>query len=113
MRRVVVPLVVLPLLAGCGTVANKMESAKVAVGSPSYVTRCVDLMKRAYPDSGDFQVTDQHFSTTMTTSTVTVQAVRPDVPANSGMRDVGAECRFDHGVIVEFHWTTNPLGKLG
>jgi hypothetical protein len=112
MRRLVVSLVGLALLAGCGAVENKVQNAKVDIGSPSYVTRCVDLMKRAYPDSGDFQVTDQHFSTTMTTSTVTVQAMRPDVPANSGMRDVGAECRFDHGVIVEFHWTKNPLGNL-
>ncbi len=29
------------------------------------------------------------------------------------MHDVGAECRFDNGVIVEFHWTKNPLGKMG
>ncbi|HUZ71785.1 MAG TPA: hypothetical protein VMU87_02260, partial [Stellaceae bacterium] len=64
------------LLADCGTVENKVENAKLAVGAPSYVSRCVDLMKRAYPD-GEFQITDQHFSTTMTTSTVTVQAVRP------------------------------------
>ena len=105
-------MVAVLLLAGCGSVENKVAKAKVDIGSPSYVSRCVDLMHRALPDT-DFKVTDQHFSTTMRTSVVTVQAVRPDVPANSAMHDVGAECRFDNGVIVEFHWTKNPLGKMG
>ena len=112
MRTSVAGICCLLLLAGCSAVENKVENAKVAIGSPSYVNRCVDLMHRAYPDT-DFRVTDQHFSTTMNTSTVTVQAVRPDVAANSSMRDVGAECRFDHGVITDFHWTKNPLGKMG
>lgn len=100
------------LLSGCGAVGDKVENTQLAVGSPSYVNRCVDLMHRAFPGT-DFDVTDQHFSTTVTNSVVTVQAVRPDVPASSGMRDIGAECRFDHGVIVDFHWTKNPMGRLG
>jgi hypothetical protein len=111
-RKLVVSLVGLGLLAGCSAVETKVENAKLTVGSPSYVSRCVDLMHRALPDT-DFHVTDQHFSTTLTTSTVTVRAVRPSVPADSAMHDVGAECRFDNGVIVEFHWTKNPLGKMG
>jgi len=110
-HRLIVPVLALGLLAGCSTIENKVEDTKLAVGSPSYISRCVDLMHRALPDT-DFNVTDQHFSTTMTTSTVTVQAVRPDVAANSAMRDIGAECHFDHGVIVDFHWTKNPLGNL-
>ncbi|HUZ31393.1 MAG TPA: hypothetical protein VMV19_04700 [Xanthobacteraceae bacterium] len=96
------------IISPCSSVENKVENAKLAVGSPSYVSRCVDLMHRAYPDS-DFQVTNQHFSTGISTSVVTVQAVRPEVPANSGTGKVGAECRFDHGVIVEFRWTKSPL----
>jgi len=108
MRHVVAAAAGLLLLAGCSSVENKVENAKLAVGSPSYVSRCVDLMHRAYPDS-DFQVTNQHFSTGISTSVVTVQAVRPEVPANSGTGKVGAECRFDHGVIVEFRWTKSPL----
>ena len=112
MRKLVVSVVGLGLLAGCSAVETKVENAKLAVGSPSYVSRCVDLMHRAFPGT-EFRVTGQHFSTTMTTSTVTVQAVRPDLPASSATRDVGAECRFDNGVIVEFHWTKNPLGTMG
>ena len=103
---------VLWLVSVCSTVETKVENAKLAVGSPSYVSRCVDLMHRAIPGT-EFRDTGQHFSTTMTTSTVTVQAVRPDLPASSATRDVGAECRFDNGVIVEFHWTKNPLGTMG
>lgn len=110
MRRLVVPVLALGLLAGCSAVENKVADTKVAVGSPSYISRCVDLMHRALPHA-DFDVTDQHFSTTtMTTSVATVQAVRPDVASNSSLRDIGAECRFDHGVIVDFHWTKTPLG---
>lgn len=111
-HRLIVPVLTLALglLAGCGAVEDKVEDAKLAVGSPSYISRCVDLMHRALPDT-DFNVTDQHSSTTMTTSVVTVQAARPDVAANSGMHDVAAECHFDHGVIVDFHWTKNPLGE--
>lgn len=112
MRPILAGICGLLLLSGCGAVEDKVQNAQLAVGSPSYVSRCVDLMHRALPDT-DFNVTDQHFSTEMTTSVVTVQAMRPDVPANSGMRDIGAECRFDHGVIVDFHWTKNPLGRAG
>ena len=110
-RRLIVPVLTLGLLTDCSTVESKVDDAKLAIGSSSYISRCVDLMHRALPDT-DFNVTDQHFSTTMNTSVVTVQAIRPDVPANSGMRNVGAECHFDHGVIVDFHWTKNPLGKV-
>lgn len=112
MRPVLAGICGLLLLSGCGAVEDKVENAQLAVGSPSYVNRCVDLMHRAFPGT-DFDVTDQHFSTTTANSVVTVQAVRPDVPANSGMRDIGAECRFDHGVIVDFHWTKSPMGRLG
>ncbi|HEV2163167.1 MAG TPA: hypothetical protein VGR52_13180 [Stellaceae bacterium] len=112
MRSILAAICVLLLLSGCGAVGDKVENAQLAVGSPSYVDRCVDLMHRAFPGT-DFDVTDQHFSTIMANSVVTVQAVRPDVPANSGMRDIGAECRFDHGVIVDFHWTKNPMGRAG
>lgn len=112
MRQILAAICVLLLLSGCGATETKVENAKLDVGSPSYVDRCVDLMHRAFPGTA-FDVTDQHFSTTMTTSVVTVQAARPDVPANSGMRDIGAECRFDHGVIVDFHWTKNPMDRTG
>jgi hypothetical protein len=111
-RKAAVSVVCLLLLASCSAVENKVANAKLAIGSPSYVSRCVDLMHHAFPDT-DFNVTGSHFSSGMTASTVTVEATRSDVPANSGMRDIGAECHFENGVIVEFHWTKNPLGKMG
>lgn len=112
MRNVAISLACVLLLAGCSAVENKVENAKLAIGSPSYVDRCADLMRHAFPDA-DFNVTSGHFSSGMTASTVTVEAVRTDVPANSGLRDVGAECHFENGVILDFHWTKNPLGKMG
>lgn len=59
------------------------------------------------------QLASHHVRSDAKMMTVDLQAKRSDVPAGGLIPlDVAVECRFDHGVVVDFHWIVNPLGKL-
>jgi hypothetical protein len=106
------------LLTGCGlwnstrnTAGDAVLNTQLAAGSASYVDRCIDMMKRAYPDA-HFEITGKRLGNgpSMAMATVEVQARRNDVPAGGKTpREVAVQCRFDSGVIVDFHWTASPL----
>lgn len=116
MRGAVAALGSLLLLAGCGlwdsagdTADSTIFGTQLSVGSASYVDRCIDVMRKAYPDAR-FTVTGKRLGIGSNTALVDLQASRNDAPASAKTpRDVAAQCRFDSGVIVDFHWTASPL----
>jgi len=99
---------ILPLVSGCGlfqSTNDKVQDVKLAVGDVGHVDRCFDFMRRAVPGA-ELKMTNSTTNTAMTSDTVTILANRNDAtpPYN-----VSAQCRFDHGVIVDFHWLKGPL----
>ncbi len=116
MRGTVAAVCSLLLLAGCGlwdsasdTAGNTIFGAQMAAGTASYVDRCIDIMRKSYPDAR-FEITGKRLGIGSTAALVDVQATRSDVPAGGKTpRDVAAQCRFDHDVVVDFHWTASPL----
>jgi hypothetical protein len=93
------------ILAGCGVVSIGSE---VKEFSPS--DYCVDTMRRALPEA-DFDITKQTSAADdLAGTTVVVTATRTDAPASALVNaDVAATCRFDHDMLVDFHWTKSPL----
>jgi len=92
------------------TVEEKTLDTKMAVGTTSYVDRCVKLMRAAYPDA-DFKITDQHFATgaNIEKATVDVEGTEHVGADTNPMKPVAAQCRFENGIIVDFHWTKSPV----
>lgn len=83
--------------------------AKSAFGSVSLVGRCSDFMNRAFPGSG-IAISNSKVATATDSVTVALEGVRKNVPVNANFaRDVGAECRFENGVLTDFRWTAGPL----
>jgi hypothetical protein len=99
---------ILPLVSGCGlfqSVNDKVQNVKSAIGDVSYVDRCFDFMRRAAPNAR-FEMTDKSVNSTIDSDTVTILANRNDATPAYG---VSVQCRFDHGMIVDFHWLKGPL----
>jgi hypothetical protein len=99
----------LAALGGCGSAP--LPSPGALGGNPSATERCVETMRVAL-DGGRFDVAGQNTQDeSITTSIVTIDATRGDVaPSPAQARDISGQCRFDHGVLVDFHWTKSPLG---
>jgi hypothetical protein len=99
----------LAALAGCSSAT--LPSPGALGGNPSTTERCVEAMGVAL-DGGGFDVTGQNTKDeSITTSLVTIDATRGDVaPSPAQARDVTGQCRFDHGVLIDFHWLKSPLG---
>ena len=99
---------ILPLVSSCGlfqSANDKVQNAKLAVGEVGHVDRCFDFMRRALPH-GKFEMTNKSISTAIDSDTVTILANREDAtPPYS----VSVQCRFDHGIIVDFHWLKGPV----
>ena len=112
-RRSLAAISSLLLLVGCGmmgTVEEKTLDTKMAVGTTSYVDRCVKLMRVAYPDV-DFKVTDQHFTVgaNIEKAVVDVEGAAHTGADMNPAQPVAAQCRFENGIIVDFHWTKSPV----
>ena len=81
---------------------------------PSYTDRCAALMKEAFP-GGDIAVTDAHAAlshqaASLATMTAEVAGTRRNVAAGGFVSpEVAVECRFDNGVLTDFHWTKGPF----
>lgn len=96
-------------LAGCSGMSQLGFDAKSTFGSVSLTDRCTDFMHRAFPDS-PIEVRDSHIDAAMNRATVTIDATRDTVPADSAYaRDIAVECRFENGVLTGFRWTKGPL----
>lgn len=112
MRGTVAALCCLLLLAGCDiwdsgddSDNNSTFGTQLASGEANYVDRCVDTMQEAYPNAS-FNVTNKRLGLGPNVALVDVKATRS---AGRSSRDVAAQCRFESGVLVEFHWTATPL----
>lgn len=104
--RILAAFCVVTALSGCGEVGFDVQNA---IGSVSLPDRCVDFMHRAFPGS-DIAVTHQQVATTVDTATITIAAMRRDVPVDTPYaRNIGVECRFTNGVLTSFRWTAGPL----
>lgn len=116
MRGAVAAVCSLLFLAGCGlwdsageTAGNTVFGAQMAAGNASYVDRCADFMRKAYPDAR-FEITSKRLGIGLNTALVDIQATRKDTTAGGKTPlEVAAQCRFESEVIVDFHWTASPL----
>lgn len=98
---------VLAALDGC----SSTSSPGALGGNPSATERCLETMRVAL-DGGGFDVTGQNTKDeSITTSILTIDATRGDIaPSPAQARDISGQCRFDHGVLIDFHWLKSPLG---
>ncbi|MEI9984903.1 MAG: hypothetical protein WDN69_17885 [Aliidongia sp.] len=87
-------------LTGCGLFSDK----------PTAVEQCADLMLDAYPD-GDIDITHKStVNSSITTMLVTIEGARSDIPPTAAVaHDVAVQCKFDHEVLVDFHWSKPPF----
>jgi hypothetical protein len=88
-------------LAGCSLLFG---------GKKLPVEQCADLMVAAFPD-GDIEITHKSaVNSSITTVIVTIEGARTDVaPTAAVAHDVAVECKFDHDVLTDFHWTKAPF----
>ena len=116
MRGSAVAVCFLLFLAGCTTwnsAVDKMFSSHGTQPQPAgpvtNIDRCIDFMQKAFPDA-HFEVSSKRITAHANESVIDIQATRDDVPVGGRMpRNIAAQCRFESGVIAEFHWTSAPL----
>jgi hypothetical protein len=90
------------------TAADSMLSVQLAGGTADYADRCIDIMRRAYSNA-HIEIANRRVGMGFNTAVVDVQGIRSDVAAaGTTPRDIAAQCRFDHGAMVDFHWTAGP-----
>ena len=100
-------------LTGCERAKTLGFETQTIVGSVSTADRCADIMRRAFPGAG-FDVTDRRATVDGDNATAIVTATRDAVPPNGPYaRDVGAECRFENGILTGFRWTAGPVRSSG
>lgn len=92
-----------------GTAEEKTLDTKMAVGTTSYVDRCVKVMRVAYPDA-ELKITDQHFTigANLEKAMVDVEGTEHIGADTNPAQPVAAQCQFENGIIVDFHWTKSP-----
>jgi hypothetical protein len=86
-------------------------SVKLALGTASYIDRCTEFAQQAYPDA-NIKITDQHLAIgdSMNQAIVDIAATATVGADAKTVREVAAQCRFDNGIIADFHWTKSPVG---
>ena len=96
-----------PLLA---TLGATLGGCSLFGGKPNPTDQCADLMIDAYPD-GDIDITHKSIvQNSLALQTVTIQGARNDVPPTAAVaHDVAVECKFDHDVLTDFHWSKPPF----
>jgi hypothetical protein len=90
-------------LAGCGL------APKALTGPPDPGEQCASLLDEAFP-GGDIAITAKKIvPNSITTTTITIDGTRDIEPSAALARDVAVECRFERGVLLDFHWTKPPF----
>ena len=94
------------MLAGCGTVHDTVQDLKIFSAGDA----CAATMRNAFPGAR-FEVASQTAKPLTTTLTeVAVEARRVDTPPSPlANESVAVACRFDHNILVDFHWTKPPI----
>jgi hypothetical protein len=91
------------VLTGCGL------APKALTGPPQPGEHCAALLDEAFP-GGEIAITNRKIvMDPITTTIVTLDGTRDVTPSNAVAREVAAECRYDHGVLMDFHWTKPPF----
>jgi hypothetical protein len=102
-RRLVLVIPAALTLAGCGL------APKALTGPPEPGEQCATLLDEAFP-GGDIAITAKKIvPNSITTTTVTIEGTRDIEPSAALAREVAVECRFERGVLLEFHWTKPPF----
>jgi len=95
-------------LTGCGVGewAHNV-GGRINPDSLGLADRCANIMKAAMP-SADMDIKSRASQNTgIDTMTAQVTATRTDHPDDKGIaRDLAVECKFDDGVLIDFHWTS-------
>jgi hypothetical protein len=93
-------------LAGCGTSLGGM----LPQSAPAPEAQCADLMLAGFRGS-EIEITHKTVvSDSITATTVTIEATRPDiVPSAALARDIAGQCKFEHHILMDFHWTKPPF----
>jgi hypothetical protein len=101
------------MLASCQRMSTLGFDTQSAFGSVSLAERCVDVMRRAFPEGG-FDVTNRRVKVDGNAAVVGIAATRSAIPVNGlYAREVGVECRFDNGILTGFRWTAGPVRPPG
>ncbi len=78
--------------------------------SVSFSDRCAEVMHEAFPGGGIKVGKEEASVKGIRVVTAEVFGERTDLPAHSPLaRDLAVECRFESGILTEFHWTKGPL----
>jgi hypothetical protein len=87
-------------LTGCGLLGSHESPTDL----------CTELVVKAFPD-GNIAITHKAVTTeSLSAQTVTIEGTRSDVVPTAGLtREVAASCKYDHDVLLDFHWTKGPL----
>jgi hypothetical protein len=95
-------------LGGCMTVRGELPSVLTNPGKPP--EHCLDLMLESFARD-DIDITHQDVANLSTTTTVvTIEATRNNVvPSPAIARDIAVECKFEHDILIDFHWTKPPF----
>ncbi len=96
-------------LAACERMSTLGFDAQSSFGSVSLGDRCVDVVRRAFPNA-ELDVSDPRVKLDGNAATVAVGAVRSGIPADGlYARNIAAECRFENGILMGFRWTAGPI----
>jgi hypothetical protein len=88
-------------LTGCGIIPKS---------PPEPEEQCADLMLAGFRGS-DIDITHKAaVNDSITATTVTIEATRRDVvPSAAAARDIAGQCKFEHHILMDFHWTKPPF----
>jgi len=100
-------------LAACERMSTIGFDTQSAFGSVGLADRCVDIVRRAFPNGG-LDIANRRVKVEGGVSIVAIAAVRRDVAAKGPYaRDIAAECRFENNILMGFRWTSGPIRPTG
>jgi len=95
------------LVTACGVAKPPLPSELGGQSAPA--EHCLDVFKQAIPDA-DIEITSaKSVNDSVAKATVTIEGTRDVTPSAALARDLAAECKFDHDVLMDFHWTKAPF----
>jgi len=101
------------MLAACERMSTIGFDTQSAFGSVGLADRCVDIVRRAFPNGG-LDIANRRVKVEGGVSIVAIAAVRRDVAVKGPYaRDIAAECRFENNILMGFRWTSGPIRPTG
>ena len=101
------------MLAACERMSTIGFDTQSAFGSVGLADRCVDIVRRAFPNGG-LDIANRRVKVEGGVSIVAIAAVRRDVAVKGPYaRDIAAECRFENNILMGFRWMSGPIRPTG